>query len=300
MKLLQLQYFQQACLHGSISLAAEALHVSQPSVSVAIRELEEEFGLSLLNRRRGLFSLTREGQQFFEQVNSLLTHAERFSSTMHTLSRQEIQLGVPPMIGSLLLPRLYAALRETSQPFHIQMCEGGREELVSKLGSYQLDMAFLPHEDVPPDEAQERYLSIPVMQLETVCCTSLREPLGALASMDVLQLCGVPLVLFGSGFFQTRSVLERFSSCQLTPNILLQTDQLSTIHRMIADDLAVGFLFRQLADTLPGIRSVPLRPAMPVSVSLFWKRDLPMTPGKRRFLEFVRTLRLNEAQAARI
>lgn len=291
MKLLQLQYFQQACLRGSVSLAAEALHVSQPSISVAIRELEEEFGLSLLNRRRGLFSLTREGQLFFEQVNGLVMHAECFASSMQTLSKQEVLLGVPPMIGSLLLPKLYAALREAGQPFRLQICEGGREELLQKLNSYQLDMAFLPHEDAAPsDIAPSSFCSLPVMQLETVCCTCMQAPLGMLTAVDVLQLCDTPLVLFGSGFFHTQNLLDRFAAQQLSPKILLQTDQLSTIHRLVADGLAVGFLFRQIAETFPDIRSVSLHPAMPVSVSLFWRRDLPMTPGKRAFLDFVQKL----------
>lgn len=139
-------------------------------------------------------------------------------------------------------------------------------------------MAFLPHEDAaPPDIAQSSFCLLPVMQLETVCCTSMRASLGTLAAVDVLQLRDTPLVLFGSSFFHTQNLLDRFAAQQLSPKILLQTDQLSTIHRLVADDLAVGFLFRQIADTLPDIRSVPLHPAMPVNVSLFWRRDLPMT-----------------------
>jgi DNA-binding transcriptional LysR family regulator len=50
MKLQQLTYFITACQLGSISLAAEALHVSQPSISMAIRELEREFGVTLTVR----------------------------------------------------------------------------------------------------------------------------------------------------------------------------------------------------------------------------------------------------------
>ena len=57
MKLTQLRYFQAACRCGGVTAAAELLHISQPSVSAAIKELEAEFGLSLLDRQRRGFSL---------------------------------------------------------------------------------------------------------------------------------------------------------------------------------------------------------------------------------------------------
>ena len=61
MKLQQLRYFVTACRLCSISRAAETLHISQPSVSMAIRELEREFGVSLIARRYQGFALTEEG-----------------------------------------------------------------------------------------------------------------------------------------------------------------------------------------------------------------------------------------------
>ena len=61
MKLSQLRYFQAACHLGSITAAAQLLHISQPSISAAIKELETEFGVSLLNRKYRGFSLTHEG-----------------------------------------------------------------------------------------------------------------------------------------------------------------------------------------------------------------------------------------------
>ena len=72
MKLHQLQYFCAACRSGNITRAAAELHVSQPSISMAIRELENEFGVLLLQRNNKGFEITREGTYFYERATVLL------------------------------------------------------------------------------------------------------------------------------------------------------------------------------------------------------------------------------------
>ena len=67
MTITQLRYFQKACKLDNITRAAEALHVSQPSVSAAIRELEEEFGFALLERRGRSFPSRPTGRCFWRR-----------------------------------------------------------------------------------------------------------------------------------------------------------------------------------------------------------------------------------------
>ena len=80
MKLHQLQYFCAACRYGNITKAADELHVSQPSISMAIRDLEREFGLSLIQRTNRGFSVTKEGAYFYEKAEILLEQAEENQS----------------------------------------------------------------------------------------------------------------------------------------------------------------------------------------------------------------------------
>lgn len=69
MKLLQIKYFYTVCRCGSITKAAEKLFVSQPTISFCIKELEDEFGLKLFQRKHGRMVLTVEGQFFLEKPN---------------------------------------------------------------------------------------------------------------------------------------------------------------------------------------------------------------------------------------
>ena len=128
MKLTQLQYFCEVYRQRNVSRAAEKLNISQPSISAAIKELEGEFGIALFSREgRGIRS-TPEGDIFYEHAQSLLTHADSFRMKMLDLSRrEELRFGVPPMIGSLVLPALYGKYQAEQCNCLLRIVEGGGE-----------------------------------------------------------------------------------------------------------------------------------------------------------------------------
>lgn len=176
MTITQLRYFQKACKLDNITRAAEALHVSQPSVSAAIRELEEEYGFALLERRGRSFSLTPNGAVFLAEADRLLSHVSDFETAMVRLAQGpgQLKVGVPPMIGSLVLPLIYTGEEHRRTPFDLGIVEAGRQELLQRLSAGELDLAFIPH-DRPLSAS---YTGIAVTILETVCCTSLFHPLA--------------------------------------------------------------------------------------------------------------------------
>lgn len=288
MTLTQLSYFETACRLGSITRAAEQLHVSQPSVSAAIRELEAEFGYPLLDRQGRRFALTAEGRAFCEEARRLLAHAGDFRHGMLRLARHSrpIALGLPPMIGSLVLPALLAAREGAPCPFRLNITEGGRQELLQRLADGQLDMAFLPH-DRP---LEPHYRSISVGEPETMCCVSPSHPLARQAVVTVPQLAGLPLVLFKESFFQTERILEAFRREGVQANILLLTSQLSTVRRLVARNLAAGFLFRPLAGPEAEMLSIPLDPPMRTQVSLVWRGTDHLPKEHLAFIDLVRSL----------
>ena len=108
MKLHQLRYFQEVCRQHSITKAAEELHISQPAVSAAIRELEEEFGLRLFKRSHKKLILTTEGSYFSLEVEELLQKAKQIADDMTRLQKKNtsIRVGLPPMIEALEIPLL--------------------------------------------------------------------------------------------------------------------------------------------------------------------------------------------------
>ncbi len=286
MKLQQLRYFQAACRLNSITRAAEQLHVSQPSVSAAIRELEQEFGVTLFSRRYRGFTLTQEGADFLAQVDSLLAHADQTEEILKDIGRKRnlIRLGVPPMIGSILLPRLFRDFREQYPDTKMSVYEASSRELVQQLAEDRLDLAFLPH--TAPFSGEYRWM--PVIRMETVLCVSSSHPMAERNEVHVRELAEEPLVLFKEGYFQSEQIAGRFARSGLMPDVLLSTSQLSTIISLVRNGSASGFLFRAVADRYPGLVPVSLDPPLEEDVSLVWKKGGFLFSDMNHFIEFVR------------
>ena len=285
MTLAQLKYFTVICDQGSVSAAAHTLFLSQPSLSAAVAELEEEFGVPLFHRHRRGMTLTDEGAKLYQLARQLLEQAEHTQRFMNELGqgRPVLRLGVPPMIGSLLLPVLYRDFIPCAGQPTLVITEGGRQELLSALEDGQLDMALIPH-DRPLPPALD---TLPAAEFETVCCVRAEHPLAGLAQVSPAELKDTPLVLFQDSFFQTQLIKDRFVRSGLTPRILLQTQQLSTLQSMVDSTDAAGFLFRPLLEGQSRLCPIPLSDPIRVQVSLVWKRSRALLPAMERLRQFV-------------
>jgi len=286
MTIIDLKYFQAVATYKSISRAAEYLHISQPSLSVAIKGLEDEFGVTLFERRHKGVVLSAEGEILFGMSKELVSGFDGICEAMHDLGgkRKSLRIGVPPMIGSLILPHICGEFVDGHRDIRLDISEGGSRELLSRLNDGLLDMLFLTHREGLGTELS----SLEVSSLEVVCCASFGSDIAGRDRIDVRELDGVPLVLFKNSFFQTEIIKKLFSDCGIEPNILLQTDQLSTVESIVESGVAVGFLFKELVARESKLAIIPLSSDERVSVSLVWKRGAYMSDSMRAFKDFVK------------
>ncbi len=290
MKLQQLRYFCAACRMRSLSRAAESLHVSQPSVSMAIRELEREFGVSLIARRYQGFALTEEGTALWEMAESLLRHADHVQAQMQALGqrRRPVRLGVPPMIGTVLLPRLYREMDRRCPELLLETEELGTKTLLRDLRENVLDLAFVSHhESLEPD-----FDALPITTLEIVWCARRSHRLAGQASIAPAQLEGEPLVLFQTGFSLRELVTDAFEKAGVVPRVLHTSEQLSTVESLIRSGTASGFLLRPLACGDASLAAIPLTPPVCVQVSLVWRRSRKPFRDMARLMDLCRTAQL--------
>ncbi|MBE7001180.1 MAG: LysR family transcriptional regulator [Ruminococcaceae bacterium] len=285
MTLDQLRYFQAVCKYNSVSRASESLNISQPSVSNAISKLENEFGTMLFTRQNKRLVLTKEGAVLLELANDLLLNTDRTLKTMKELSDNKVlNLGIPPMLGSFILPILYGDFFQNNPHFKINIIEDDRTGLIQMLEDHRINMAFLPHEG--PIDAHLK--SQPLIALDNVCCVSKNHNLAQKEALTIEELKDAPLVLFKNSFFQTERILERFKQSGYAPNILLSTAQVTTMQNMAASGLAVGFLFQFLLESTPGLVGIPLDPPMRTQVSLVWKQGEHLSSNMHHLIQFVK------------
>lgn len=284
MTLDQLRYFQAVCNLGSVIRASEFLRISQPSVSAAIINLEREFETQLFTRQNKRMIVTKEGTVLLELANDLLKRADSTVKTMKNLgNNRSLTLGVPPMLSSFILPIIYGSFLKAHPDFKINIEESDRSGLLRLLDENRISMAFLPHE-VPFDD---RYKSVLLTELNNVCCVKNGHRLSQRKSVSIEDLKNEPLALFKNSFFQTERILERYKESGFTPNILLDTAQVSTVQSVVSKGLAVGFVFEFLLESMPDLAGIPLDPPMHTKVSLVWKQSENLSGNMNRFIKFV-------------
>lgn len=288
MTLQQLRYFICACKYKNISQACEELHVSQPSVSVAVKNLEKEFGCTFFKRDRTGFTLTKEGEELYSLAASLLDHAKDVEDTLRGLGRgaSGVKLGIPPMAGAILLPQILAALGESCADIELSTKEGSREELMRFIDDNLIDAAFLPHER----EFGAEYFAVPVREFETVCCVWDGHRLSDMPKITPKLLEGEPMVLFSEGYFQNERLEKIFGDAGVTLSATHKSSQLSTIRQLIASRIAIGFMFREVAQSIDGVKAISLCPEIRTKISLVFKKERQMKPGCEKFIEFIKEL----------
>lgn len=288
MNINQLKYFNCICNCGSISAASELLHISQPSLSIAVKELETEFGLSLFKRSHYGVRLTASGEIFLKKSKELIRDFDSFEAYMHSLGNESthLRLGMPPMVGYILFPKIYAVFSKKYPDISIETTEGGRIELLRKIYDGYIDIAFLPHTAPFEDDLS----SFMYTRFEVVFCTKKTNKSAFESKIKISDIADTPLVLFKNSFFQTMEIKKLFSSAHAEPKILFQTEQLSTMQSMIESGIASGFIFRELIEENENLKIIPLENPLYVNVSLVWKKSSHITGGMQAIKDIIATL----------
>ena len=245
MTIAKLQQFLAVCQFQSVTRAAEFLHISQPSVSGTIRELEHEFQVNLFRHEGRRLVLTAEGSFLREHAQQLIRQFDELSWQMEDLRNQKnrFRIGIPPMSGTIFFPQLYQAFQRENPEITLLITECGSlhaEKLLAR-GELDLAMATLP----APPSPEFSYLRLARTQL--MLCVSPAHRLANAPSVDISMLRDEPLVLFGTDTAPSRAVLSLFAERQLRPNVLLYSSQLSMIQQFISDGTAAAFLLDALA-----------------------------------------------------
>lgn len=286
MKLTQLQYFIAACQHNNITAAANELHISQPSISNAIRELEQEFGVELLCRTNKILSRTQEGEFFFRRATDLVAQAELLKQQMCDFGTQKnnVRIGIPPMIGAILYPPMLQAFRQSYPNINLDVSEEGSVETIRLVSENILDVALVVTDTLDNDHMNV----IPLCDAEVYFCVSKNNPLAREKTVSMDMIRDEPIVMYRDGYYLRKLILGRYSQMGITPKIVLNSNQLYTSRNMVLTGLASAFLFRNVAEREEGIIGIPLSQPITLHIGLIWKKSQYLYSDVAKFINFAK------------
>ncbi|MGB1237136.1 MAG: LysR substrate-binding domain-containing protein [Pseudomonadales bacterium] len=228
----QLRYFIAAAQYSSVSEAARILCVSQPSISTAITQLEDQLQQVLFLRGPGQpIKLTDAGRFAYERALELQRQMEAFCQ--ETLSfdgdlKGEITLGGFKDLAPFYLPGLIATFRERHRDVQVKLFEGDQMQMIDALHQGELDLALCY------DLGEQPLLSQQVLTaLAPYAMLSAEHPLAAAESVSLSQLAQEPLIV--ENLPRTREYFDSlFARFNLTAQMQLQTSSFEMQRGLVA------------------------------------------------------------------
>ena len=237
----QLKYFVTTVEAGSVAQASRQLYIAQPSVSTAIKSLEESFNVQLFIRHHAHgVSLTPTGTRFYHKAQELLRMAREFEQNAladnDTVSGQ-IDIGCFETVAPLYLPQLIADFRKLYPGVDIRIRDGEQQELVQGLTAGTFDVAFLyDHgldgtiQTTPLMPPQKPYVLLP----EGHRFADQRE-------VSLRDLCTEPMILLDVQPSRTYFV-SLFHELDLTPNIVFSSPSIEMVRGMVGQGFGFSIL----------------------------------------------------------
>ena len=234
----QLEYFLAAARHGGAARAAEALHVSQPSISKAVADLEALWGEALFVRRHAKgMDLTAAGMERQKQAQALLDSARGMLGPRSGAMSGLLRIGYLSTLGPRWVPLILSQLRQAHPGIDVELIDGDTETLTRKLERGELDVAL----QYDLGLARPRLTHVKVAQLVPYALLPWGHELAAHTSIRLEDLAQWPLVLINLPHSR-EYFLSLFREAGVTPQIAYETESLEMVRGLVANLQGVGVL----------------------------------------------------------
>lgn len=289
MELRVLQYFLAVAREESITRAAEVLHITQPTLSRQLSQLEEELGTRLFERGTRHITLTSDGlllRRRAEEISELVDKTRQELAFQDETLAGTIALGSGELEAVRVLPQLFQAFRSLYPLVDYTLYSGTADDVKERMDRGLLDAGILLE---PVDVEKYEFIRLPVRE-RWVALMPAGDPLAAKSAVTVEDLAGRPLLLpqrarvrseVANWFGDRCGDLDVPFTCNMSTNAAV----------LVAGGMGIAVT---IEGSLPFLDTTqlctrPLDPPMTASTVFAWKRHQPFGPAAAKFLEFART-----------
>ncbi|MFE3442822.1 transcriptional regulator CynR [Nocardia sp. NPDC059180] len=267
-ELRHLRYLISVAEHGNFSRAAEDLHLSQPTLSQQIKQLERMVGRPLLDRGGRTVRLTDAGAAYVRHARRALREVAAAEQAVHDvadLTRGYLRLAVTPTFTAYLIGPLVAELNARHPGITVELTETTQDKVETGLLADEFDLGIaFAQQHLPGVEATAIYAE--TLGLVAAPSDTPRPPLW------VDELGGLDLALLSGGFLTRRHIDSYLRGHGVEPRIVVQANSIQAVIEVVRHTGLVTVLPDAVTDDHPELTRIPIHPPLPARTVAILRR----------------------------
>ncbi|WP_312241753.1 LysR family transcriptional regulator [Pantoea sp.] len=293
----QLKYFITVVETESFVEASRQLHIAQPSLSIAIKNLEESFGQQLLIRHHAQgISLHPGGKRFYEKAKALLHLAHEFeqnSRADNALISGKIAVGCFESAAPLYMPKLLAGFKKIYPNITVQLYDGEQHEVMLGLQRSRFDLAFLYDLELGGAIVKER-LKAPYKPYALLPAS---HPLARRKTVTLQTLSSEPMILLDT-VPSKNYFLNIFKAKGYHPHVAYSSPSIEMVRCMVGKNLGFSLLVTRPVNKMTydgeNLAYLEIEDEMEASsLIMAWLKNNAPTRPSRLFIDYCRTVELS-------
>ncbi|SEA02551.1 LysR family transcriptional regulator [Bacillus nitratireducens] len=240
----QLYYFKEIVKQGSISKAAEVLHIAQPPLSQLLKKLETDLGTTLIHRYRQKWELTATGEILYQYANQMLMQIQDVKQQIQEIEQGiggTVSIGVSSTCSNMLID--YVSTFRTQYPnVKIKIVTGNSEELLKRLEQREIDVALL----LRLGNSEQYEMKILKKQPTAVIIPSSWATSFSSQHVTIEQIAQFPFIMLGAmeGLSFNEDFFKVFDEHQVKPNIIIECKDIRMVVALVSRGLGLSVIPR--------------------------------------------------------
>lgn len=296
MTIIQLKYFLTVCELGRIRIAAERLHISEPTISVAIRRLEDDIGQPLFTRNRRQLDLTEAGKRFCARAQEVVDCFERLEADVENsrTGSHVLRIAAPSTLGEYLYVRFIPAFSEKHPSVLFETPPMTSVDAAQQVLDERMELAFCDQLAVTSPLLE----FLPLVRTSMYCYVRRDHPLAAQPAATPELLRNEKIILWSERALISRELLRWFASSDVEVKPFMYSNRRSVSVDMVRRHNAAAFCL-EFAGAQGGVPMpedlalVPLQPKLVFQLGLVRKKNAVLSRDAQRFFDFCRREAVN-------
>lgn len=296
MNIQQLKYFIEVANTHNLSAAARNLFVTQPTLSLALKKMENELNTTLFTHTHKPYQLTDTGVYLYEHGQTLVEQFDQLVDDIHEMTerngkeKKRIRLGITTLFTVQFMKEISQFL-ETHPNVDLAINQNGSPHLQEMLVNKELDIGLISFPNLYPEEIYIEALETSTKGYHVYIVVPEENPLSNKSELTFKELAGQRFSSLTTKFMLGRLLVERASDFGYEPNIVLYNDDLQVLLHSLRKNDSIAILpieYREVGKS-DGLKWIPLKDKydyFPIGLAL--REDYPIPEEVKDFIDIIK------------